>query len=147
MRLSKKSPRSLPSETRIVSGPASQEAGQSTVEFAMVLPLVLSLLLVVAQVGLIVQAQISVVHGAREAARALSVDPTVDAYRVVGDATMLERDRTEIVVDTRLSAVPERRLVSVTVRYEVPSIGPFAWLGAHRVSASLSMLTESNLSH
>jgi Flp pilus assembly protein TadG len=45
------------------------------VEFAFVLPLVLLALLAVVQVGVVVRDQLGVVHAAREAARAASVDP------------------------------------------------------------------------
>lgn len=49
------------------------DCGQGTVELAMVLPLVALLLLVVVQVGIVVRAQVLVVHAAREAARAAAV--------------------------------------------------------------------------
>jgi len=47
--------------------------GQSTVEFALVLPLVVLLVLFVVQGGLIVRDQLLVSHAAREAARAAAV--------------------------------------------------------------------------
>jgi len=50
-----------------------EDRGQATVEFALVLPLVVLLLLLVAQVGLVVREQILLTHAAREAARAASV--------------------------------------------------------------------------
>lgn len=51
------------------------ESGQATVEFALVLPLVLMAALAVVQVGLLVRDQLAVVHAAREAVRSASVDP------------------------------------------------------------------------
>lgn len=51
------------------------DGGQATVEFALLLPLVLLLLMAVVQAGLLVRDQVAVVHAAREAARAASVDP------------------------------------------------------------------------
>jgi hypothetical protein len=48
--------------------------GQATVELALVLPLVVFGLMAVLQVGLIVRDQVAVIHAAREAARAASVD-------------------------------------------------------------------------
>lgn len=48
--------------------------GQATVELALVLPLVVFCLLAVLQVGLVVRDHVAVVHAAREAARAASVD-------------------------------------------------------------------------
>ena len=52
----------------------ARELGQSTVEFAFLLPLVVLAALAVIQVGLVVRDQLGVVHAAREAARAASVD-------------------------------------------------------------------------
>ena len=54
-------------------GRAGADRGQSTVEFALVLPLVVMVLLLVVQVGLVVRDQVLVVHAAREAARAAAV--------------------------------------------------------------------------
>lgn len=51
-----------------------RERGQATVEFALVLPLVLFGLMAILQVGLVVRDQVAVIHAAREAARAASVD-------------------------------------------------------------------------
>jgi len=48
--------------------------GQATVEFALVLPVLVLALLAIVQVALVVRDQVTVVHAAREAARAASVD-------------------------------------------------------------------------
>jgi hypothetical protein len=48
--------------------------GQATVEFAFLLPLLVLGLLAIVQTGLVVRDQLGVVHAAREAARAASVD-------------------------------------------------------------------------
>ncbi len=53
----------------------ARERGQATVEFALVLPVLVLALLAVLQVALVVRDHIAVVHAAREAARAASVDP------------------------------------------------------------------------
>jgi Flp pilus assembly protein TadG len=52
-----------------------RERGQATVEFALILPLIVFALLAILQVGLVARDQVAVVHAAREAARAASVDP------------------------------------------------------------------------
>ena len=52
-----------------------RERGQATVEFALLLPLVVMAALAVVQVALIVRDHVGTVHAAREAARAASVDP------------------------------------------------------------------------
>jgi Flp pilus assembly protein TadG len=50
------------------------EGGQATVEFALVLPLMVMAALAVIQVALVVRDHVALVHAAREAARAASVD-------------------------------------------------------------------------
>ena len=53
----------------------ARERGQATVELALVLPILALAVLAVLQVALVVRDHIAVVHAAREAARAASVDP------------------------------------------------------------------------
>jgi len=69
----------VPVERRIVGRRASRRTrggrGQSTVEFALVLPLVLFTVMAILQVAFVVRDQVAVVHAAREGARAASVDP------------------------------------------------------------------------
>jgi hypothetical protein len=67
------------------------ERGQATVEFALLFPLVILMLLAVLQTALIVRDYVGVVHAAREAARAVSVDrdpgvATTAARRVLAHA-------------------------------------------------------------
>jgi len=63
-----RSPRSI----RPVACP--RERGQATVEFALMLPLVVLMILAVLQTALVVRDYVGVVHAAREAVRAVSVD-------------------------------------------------------------------------
>jgi len=60
------------------------EPGQATVEFALVLPLLIMAMLAVIQVSLLVRDDLAVAHAAREAVREASVDP--DPGRVVAAA-------------------------------------------------------------
>ena len=53
---------------------ARRQGGQATVEFAFLLPLIVLAALAVIQVGLVVRDQMGVVHAAREAVRAASVN-------------------------------------------------------------------------
>lgn len=55
--------------------PRARERGQATVELALVLPVLALAILAVLQIALVVRDHIAVVHAAREAARAASVDP------------------------------------------------------------------------
>jgi Flp pilus assembly protein TadG len=97
------------------------ERGQATVEFAFLLPLVILAVLAVIQVGLVVRDQLGVVHAAREAARAASVDP--DPGRAVRAA-----HRTLPGADVDIGARPKvGGEVSVTVHYtsvtDLPLVG------------------------
>ena len=96
-------------------------AGQSTVEFALLLPLVVLAALVVLQVGLIVRDHVAVVHAAREAARAASVDP--DPGRAAKAARRTLPDA-EVTVSAR-PEVGEPIAVEVTYRSvtDLPLVG------------------------
>lgn len=59
--------------------PGCDAAGQATVEFALVLPVLMLVILLVFQVVLIGKDQLLVIHAAREAARAASVGADADA--------------------------------------------------------------------
>ena len=103
------------------------ESGQATVEFALILPLVIFAALAIIQVGLVVRDHLAVVHAAREAVRAASVDPdpssAVDAAhrtlphadeRHVGDGAVPDLDR------DRLTDPRTRRDVDVGVLFPDP---------------------------
>ena len=107
-------------------GRAGVDRGQSTVEFALVLPLVLLVLLVVVQVGLVVRDQVLVVHAAREAARAAAVGQSDDEVaRAAARAGPLDGDRLAVVVERSGGAEGS---VTVQVSYrcptDLPLVGP-----------------------
>jgi len=98
------------------------EHGQATVEFAFVLPLLVLALLAVVQVGLVVRDELGVVHAAREAARAASVDPDPEravraAHRTLPGADVQVGDRPkiggEISVTVHYTSVTDLPLVGV----------------------------------
>jgi hypothetical protein len=101
--------------------PRPGESGQATVEFALVLPLVVMAMLALIQVGLLVRDHLAVVHAAREAAREASVEP--DPARAVAAA-----HRTLPGADVDVSARPDvGESIAVDVRYravtDVPLVG------------------------
>jgi TadE-like protein len=100
---------------------AGCEQGQATVEFAFLLPLIVLAALAIIQVGLVVRDQMAVVHAAREAARAASVDP--DPARAIRAAR-----RTLPGADVDVGERPEvGGEISVTVHYtsvtDLPIVG------------------------
>src|SRR5204863_562465 len=79
-----------------------REGGQASVEAALVLPLVITMLLAVVQVGLVVRAEVLVTHAAREAARAAAVNSDPQAATSAARlATTLDGDRMTVAVRGR----------------------------------------------
>jgi TadE-like protein len=102
-------------------GAGHAERGQATVELAFVLPLLVLVMLAIIQVGLVVRDELGVVHAAREAVRAASVDPDPAgavraARRTLPGAEVEVGDRPDVGGD-----------ISVTVRYtsvtDLPLVG------------------------
>jgi hypothetical protein len=87
------------------------DSGQATVEFALLLPVVVLALLAIGQVGLVVRDELGVVHAAREAARAASVDPDPAAAVRAAHRTLPHSD---VEVGSRPQVGGE---ITVTVRY------------------------------
>jgi Flp pilus assembly protein TadG len=121
---------------------AQGQRGQSTVELALVLPVVVVLLLAVLQVGLIGRDVLLVTHAAREAARAAATDPSPDAARDAAAASTGLPSR-----DLRVTATGRGRpgsRVTVTVEYRartaVPLVG--ALVGDRTLSATATMRVE-----
>lgn len=95
--------------------------GQATVEFALVLPLVVMAMMALIQVALIVRDHLAVVHAAREAVREASVEP--DPARAVAAAR-----RTLPGADVDVGSRPEvGRAITVEVSYrsvtDLPLVG------------------------
>lgn len=70
------------------AGSGKRDRGQATVEFALLLPVLVLALLSVIQVALVIRDEVAVVHAAREAARAVSVDPNPDSARRAAQRTL-----------------------------------------------------------
>ena len=115
--------------------------GQATVEVAIVLPFLVVLLLAMAQVGLVIRAQVMVIHAAREAARAVAVDTEADPTEAALLASTLDPARTSVVVSGSLEPGGH---VTVTVEYAVQPSVPLAGaiIGTVNLDASATMLVE-----
>ena len=118
------------------------ERGQAAVEVALVLPLVVSLALVLLQVGLVVRDQVLLVHATREAAREAAVDPESGAAERAGSAaTALRDDRLQVTVVER---GPPGGTVTVELRYRSPTDLPLVGglLGDVTLRARATMRVE-----
>jgi Flp pilus assembly protein TadG len=127
-----------------VTGPRpGPQRGQSTVELALVLPVVVLLLLVLLQVGLVARDVVLVAHAAREGARAAAVDADQDAARDAVEASAgLDPDR--LAVRTSGRSGPGSR-VRVEVVYRIPTNVPVIghMLGDHTARSAVTMRVEA----
>lgn len=119
---------------------AQSQRGQATVELALVLPVVMVLLLVVVQVGQVVRYQVTVVHTAREVARAASVSPVPPSTLEVGRRHGLDPDRLAVEVGSPDASGFVRATVTYVIATDVAVIGPL--VPDVRVEASAEMFAE-----
>jgi hypothetical protein len=119
----------------------SEDLGQATVEFALVLPVLVGLVLLVVQVGLVARDQVLVVHAAREAARVAAIDgDRVGAVEAARSATGLDRGRLAVAVHAGGGQVTAR------LHYRSSIVVPVLQLVRDEVglTASVTMLDESS---
>jgi Flp pilus assembly protein TadG len=97
------------------------DRGQATVEFALCLPLVVVLVLVVLQAAIVIRQQLAVDLAAREGARAAAVSgaPEQAARAAVERIEVLEAPSVAVSLGPDIVAVT----VSQTVRTDMPLIG------------------------
>jgi len=116
-----------------------EDRGQSTVEFALVLPLLVVCLGGLIWVGNLMAWQLRLEHAAREGARAAAVEP---AYASAAASTAVSKMAGEMDVSTELG--PEFVLVRVSRAVEgVPWIG----VGERMLSAEAHMRREDIINH
>lgn len=115
------------------------QRGQSTVELALLLPVLAMLMLALIQVGLLVRVRVMVTHAAREAVREAAVGGDDDAVRRAA-AAAADLDPRRIAVG--VSRAGER--VTVNIRYDDPTDVPIvgALLGDARFEARAAMRLE-----
>ena len=115
---------------------------QSTVELALLTPVVFTLLLWIAQFGLILNQKITVTHAAREAARAVAVhnEPAVASQAALSSGSFT-KDRLQVSVSGDASP---GELVTVRLSYAFPTDIPIvgALIGDINLSSSVTMRAE-----
>lgn len=127
------------SKRRHADAPAARDHGQATVEFVLVLPLLMTVMLAGVQAYLVVRAQIAVTHAAREGARAAAVSaaPTAAARRAARASTVLD----DIDVTTALANGRVRVTVRSVVHTDVPLVG--LAIGDITVTGEAAMAVEA----
>lgn len=118
----------------------SSERGSAVVEFALVLPLVLVVLLGIVEVAVVARSEIQLVHAAREGARQAAAHPdTRKAAAAVRSSLGPAGDSARITVK-RPSNVGGRATVAVTLRHVVAA--PFFGGFTLNLSATSTMRVE-----
>jgi len=104
----------------------TRQSGAAAVEVALVLPLILTLLLAVAEVAVVARTQLELVNGAREGARMAAVSPEpADAVEAV-QAVLGELAADARISVTRPHVVGESAVVVITLRHR---LAPFLFGG------------------
>jgi len=89
----------------MTDGRFRRDDGQSTVELALILPVLVAVALGLAQMVSVMHTQLMLSHAAREAARQLAVDPAVNSRTVALNASALHAERLEVVVSQSTPAI------------------------------------------
>lgn len=97
------------------------------VEFALVLPLVLVVLLGIVEVAVVARSEIQLIHAAREGAREAAASPDTRRSVAAVRAALGDRGRSARIRVSRPARVGERAAVSVSLRHRVaaPFFGGF----------------------
>ena len=119
------------------------QRGQATVEFALIIPIVMVVLLAIAQVGLVIFGQLAVIHTAREVARNVAREPDIDVTQLVQEVSAVSPDELVVEVATIPSSTGTA-LVEVSVSYRVAPITSLfnALLNDFSVNATAVMVFE-----
>ncbi len=100
----------------------SKNRGQATVEFALLLPVAVVALLVIAQIGLVVRTRVMLTHAAREGVRVAAVGGSdAEVTAAVADAGSLDPAQLTVAVTRDASVV--RVLLVYEMQTDVSVVG------------------------
>ena len=127
-----------------------KERGQALVEFALVAPVFLLLLMGIVDFGLGLRAWISVTNSAREGARLASVHATCDAIRqrVEDSSGGLVTSGSQVTIDPSSCSFVTGDSATVTVQYTyhlVTPLGGLLSMFGHGVPSSIDITSSSNM--
>jgi Flp pilus assembly protein TadG len=105
----------------------TKESGSAVVEFALVLPLILVLLLGVVEVAVIARTEIQLVHATREGAREAAASPDTSRAAAAVRGALGTRGSSARVAVSRPATVGHNAVVTVSMPYRVvaPIFGGF----------------------
>lgn len=104
------------------------DRGSAVVEFALVLPLVLVVLLGIVEVAVIARSEIQLIHAAREGAREAAASPDTRRSSAAVRTALGAQGRRAKVSVTRPTQIGEKATVRVSLRHTVaaPFFGGFS---------------------
>ncbi len=132
---------------RRLNGIAAAEGGQSLVEFALLLPVLLLILLGTIQFGIVLENYLAVVDAAHVGDRVASLGGTcgqaTTAARQAASAAGL--GQVSVSCPSNLGSIPPGGSVPLTVTYDIPVVVPLFWplLGKHfPIASTMTSLEE-----
>ena len=116
------------------------ERGSAVVEFALVVPLILILVIGIAEVAVVARTELQLIHAAREGARQAATSPDTSTATAAVRRSLGKAGSSARISVSRPSTVGQPATVRVTVRHRVaaPIIGGFPV----DLAASATMRTE-----
>jgi Flp pilus assembly protein TadG len=116
------------------------ERGTAVIEFALVLPLILVLLLGIVEVAVIARTEIQLVHAAREGAREAAASPDTERAAAAVRAALGDSARAARISVSRPSTVG--KMTTVTVRFPYRVVAPIFGGFTVTMSSRASMRVE-----
>lgn len=108
----------------LVRPDSGRDRGQSTVEFALIIPLIAIVLLLAVQIAVLGAAKVASVHMARDVARVVAIDPAFDPE--VGPLDLARDSDRSNDLSLKVEILPASRVgqlqICVSVRDETPPI-------------------------
>lgn len=95
------------------------ERGSSVVEFALVLPLVLVLVLGIVEVAVVARSEIQLIHAAREGAREAAASPDTSRAVAAVRSALGDAGRAVRVTVRRPTQIGEQATVTVSLRHTI----------------------------
>ena len=122
----------------------SEQSGQATVEFALIIPLIVMVAMVIAQVVALAYLQLTLAHVSREVARELVVDPYADIGHLTDQYSTLGSEDLSIQTQIVLTEPNGRQVIVVRVTHNAVVIsGAFRrFLADVTLRAEATMLVE-----
>lgn len=98
------------------------QRGAAAVEFALVLPVLLLIMVGTVEFGRAYNAQISLTHAARETARDMAINHNWTKAQAAGRAAATSLQPSSMSFTTSSATCPKNTTVSITITYPLPTV-------------------------